>query len=322
VAGSQSLSNGTWTISSSGANIWGTSDQFRFVWQALTGDGGMSVRVTSQQNTDSSALAGPMIRQSSDPGAPFYSLLVTPGNGIGVQYRLVQGGSAADAVLIPGTAPVYLEVLRSGSTYTAATSADGTNWTTVAGSSETIPMTSPALVGMAVASHNTAVVGTDTFDTVTLISPAPTSTPTNTLTSTPTSIPTSPATSPPTNTPTPTSTPTRAPTNTPTPTSTPIPVARVPGAPTNVTASATGHTSALVSWTPPASNGGSPITSYTIRAYSAYGSTVMAVSVSGSSTRTTVTGLAKRQLYTFTVQAVNAVGPGPESAHSNQIRLY
>src|SRR6266566_1605692 len=35
LAGSDSLSNGTWTISGSGTDIGGTADQFHFVWQPL-----------------------------------------------------------------------------------------------------------------------------------------------------------------------------------------------------------------------------------------------------------------------------------------------
>ena len=64
-----------------------------------------------------------------------------------------------------------------------------------------------------------------------------------------------------------------------------------PGAPTGVTATA-GNGSANVSWTAPSSNGGSPITSYTVTPY--IGSTAQTpVTVTGSppATSTTVTGL-------------------------------
>src|SRR5262249_25686145 len=60
LAGSQSLSNGVWSIQGVGYDIWGTSDQFHYAWQPLAGDGTFSAQVVAQQNTDSWAKAGVM----------------------------------------------------------------------------------------------------------------------------------------------------------------------------------------------------------------------------------------------------------------------
>jgi hypothetical protein len=86
----------------------------------------------------------------------------------------------------------------------------------------------------------------------------------------------------------------------------------VPGAPTAVTAVA-GPASATVTWTAPASNGGSSISSYRISSSS--GRSVTVGDVSGD----VITGLVDGTVYTFTVAAVNAVGPGPASAPSNPV---
>jgi Domain of unknown function (DUF4082)/Fibronectin type III domain len=91
-----------------------------------------------------------------------------------------------------------------------------------------------------------------------------------------------------------------------------------PGAPTAVTATA-GNGSATVSWTAP-SNGGSPITSYTVTPF--VGSTAQTpVVVTGSppATSATVTGLTNGTAYTFTVTATNAIGTGQASAPSNAV---
>jgi hypothetical protein len=87
----------------------------------------------------------------------------------------------------------------------------------------------------------------------------------------------------------------------------------VPGAPTNVTATA-GIASATVSWTPPF-NGGSAITGYTVIA--APGGATK--SVAASLTTTTFTGLTNGTTYTFTVVAKNVAGSGVPSAPSNAV---
>src|SRR5206468_11474085 len=65
LAGSQSLSGGSWTIQGGGNDIWGMADQFHFVSQALAANGRVSARVVSQTNTTGWAKAGVMLRQSS-----------------------------------------------------------------------------------------------------------------------------------------------------------------------------------------------------------------------------------------------------------------
>ena len=161
-----------WSIAAGGSDIWGTYDAFRLLSQPLAGDGTMSVRVDSQTNTSTWAKAGVMIRASSDPGSPYFAELITPGNGVAVQWRTTQAG-ASSQVSIPGTVPAWLEVGRSSGTYTAYTSADGVTWTPVPGASVTLTMPGTLLAGLAVTSHNGGAMGSATFDTPTLTNSSP-----------------------------------------------------------------------------------------------------------------------------------------------------
>jgi large repetitive protein len=85
--------------------------------------------------------------------------------------------------------------------------------------------------------------------------------------------------------------------------------ATTPGAPTNLIASA-GNAQISLTWTAPASNGGSAITDYVIQ-YSTNGSTwVTFADGTSTTTSTTITGVSNGTTYTTRVAAVNAAGTG------------
>jgi hypothetical protein len=88
------------------------------------------------------------------------------------------------------------------------------------------------------------------------------------------------------------------------------PVSTAPGAPTGVSATA-GNAQAAVSWTAPASNGGSAITRYTVTA--APGGRTATTT---GATTATVTGLTNGTAYRFTATATNAAGTSPGSTAS------
>jgi hypothetical protein len=155
-------------VTGGGGDIWGTADSFHYVWQTMAGDGSVSAQVISQTASDPYAKAGVMIRDTSDPGSPYYAVYVTPGNGIVVQSRDAAGdNSIQPASIASGSAPVYLQVTRTGTTFSAAASPDGVNWTPVPGSALTLPNLSGAVLeGLAVTSHNTGQLSTVAFNSV------------------------------------------------------------------------------------------------------------------------------------------------------------
>jgi len=101
---------------------------------------------------------------------------------------------------------------------------------------------------------------------------------------------------------------------TPTPTPGGIP-ATTPGAPTSVLATSVGQGRVTVSWTAPASDGGSAIIGYTVRAS---GDSSQACATNGALS-CTVAGLANGTAYTFTVVATSAIGNSGASAASGAV---
>jgi len=169
-SGNQALNGNVWTVSGSGTDIYGTADQFHYVYQTTAANNALAAHITAQTNTSVSAKVGLMFRLSTDPSAPYYAIYVTPSSGVEVQYRAAQGNSAgnAGAAIAGATVPQYLRVLRAGTTFTAYTSTNGVNWTLVPGSSKTLPnLTGSLLLGMAITAHNGAKVSTATLDGVT-----------------------------------------------------------------------------------------------------------------------------------------------------------
>ncbi|MBI3857013.1 MAG: PQQ-dependent sugar dehydrogenase [Planctomycetes bacterium] len=163
-AGSSSYSGGTFTVKGSGADIWNTLDEFQFVYQALNGDGTVTARVTAVQNTNVWAKAGVMIREGLSDAARHAMMVITPGSGASFQRRVAVGGASASTAGPVVVAPYWVRVVRSGSTLTGSVSTDGSTWTLVG--SDTIALSSSAMVGLAVTSHSDGVLCSATFTNV------------------------------------------------------------------------------------------------------------------------------------------------------------
>ncbi|MDB5297996.1 MAG: thrombospondin, partial [Phycisphaerales bacterium] len=159
---------GAYTVVAAGtAGVGGTSDQFRFSYKSVTGDGEIVARVTALEDTNAWAEVGVMFRESTVANTRFASMslfanasagfLVRPGvgtNSTGTQVDLVGGAKA--------TLPYWVKLVRTGNVFTGYASADGAAWVQV-GEPTTVTMPATVLVGLSVASRsadrlNTAVL--------------------------------------------------------------------------------------------------------------------------------------------------------------------
>jgi glucose/arabinose dehydrogenase/regulation of enolase protein 1 (concanavalin A-like superfamily) len=163
IAGSAGYSNGTFTVSGSGSDIWGTNDAFRYVYQPFSGNVDIRARVTGVTNTNAWAKAGVMIRETLNADSKHAMVVVTPGQGVAFQRRANTGGSSTHTAA-SGSAPYWVRLVRSGNTFTAYRSSTGSTWTQIG--SATISMTANVFVGLPVTSHNNSSLCTATFTNV------------------------------------------------------------------------------------------------------------------------------------------------------------
>jgi len=154
-----------------GADIWGTADQFRYVYKNLTGDGSMMARVDDLDASPSTwAKAGIMIRQSTESGAVNAFMAMTGGDGGGAtfQQRVDAGVDSVSQHTYDGnpfSPPYWVRLDRTGNSFSAFISPDGETWQQ-AGDTVTVSMADPVLVGLALTSHNADQAGSAAFSNV------------------------------------------------------------------------------------------------------------------------------------------------------------
>jgi hypothetical protein len=173
---------GTYTITASGTDIWGTADEFHFAYKQLTGVGSITTKVLSVENADAWSKAGVMIRETLDPGSKFAAVYITstnpdgtPTQGCRFQNRVDTDGSATSdssptLVATPEqmaiTAPYWIKLERDfAGNFRGYYSSDGSNWTSMV-FRPNIAMSSTVYIGLAVTSHNAALTCEAKFSNV------------------------------------------------------------------------------------------------------------------------------------------------------------
>jgi len=157
--------NNAFTVSSTGSDIWNNTDQFRFAYKQLSGNGSITAKVDSLTRSDAWSKAGVMIRETLDAGAKHAMVVITPDNGASFQYRANTGGTSASTDAAGFKTPYWVRITRTGNAFKAERSADGKTWTQV-GTDQSILLSANAYIGLAVTSHNAAAYSTAEFSNV------------------------------------------------------------------------------------------------------------------------------------------------------------
>ena len=150
-----------------GPNGEAVNDNFFFVHQPLTGNGSLTVRLTSLTglypaaglNTTTGTAgwtsgvqpwsrAGIIIKENTTPGSAYAAIMLTGSHGVHFQYNFIHDVSGGSSFL---KAPVWLRLTRSGDTITGYASANGVRWSLV-GSATLTGLGPTAQVGMLAAS--------------------------------------------------------------------------------------------------------------------------------------------------------------------------
>ena len=148
---------GTYTMTGSGADIWGNSDEFHFAFKTLSGTGSIVARVESVENTWSWAKAGVMIRETLDADSAHAMMVVTPASGVSFQRRNVTGDTTAEDTTGGISAPYWVKIERDLSgNFTAYSSTNGSTWLPE-GLPDNISMASNVYIGLIVVSTNAAL---------------------------------------------------------------------------------------------------------------------------------------------------------------------
>jgi F5/8 type C domain/Fibronectin type III domain len=164
--GSACYSNGVFTLTASGDDIWNTSDSFRFAYKTMSGDGELLGRVTSMDDTDPWNKTGVMIRESLNPGSRHAMVVLSSGNGVAYQNRTTTDALAhEEGIIATAKAPYWVRLVKKGSVYTGYASADGITWTQLGvGVDVGFGADLPVYAGLVLSSHNINKLSTSTID--------------------------------------------------------------------------------------------------------------------------------------------------------------
>jgi len=164
-AGSATKENGVYTVKASGADIWGTADEFHYVYASVSGDIEIEARVTWNAAPNSWSKAGLMVRETTGANSKFVMNILSRDNGVNFQRRPSTGSGCENTGGPSVSDTVLLRLGREGDTFTASYSTGGAFQEYASAS---ISMADDVLVGLCVTSHQDGQLAEAVFEDVVL----------------------------------------------------------------------------------------------------------------------------------------------------------
>lgn len=158
-----------YTLTGAGINMWGTTDQFHFLFKKIKGDFMISATVQFLgKGTEPHRKIGIIARNSLDNNAAYADACVHGDGLTSLQYRLEKDSATVQTVM-PSNGAIHIELQRSGNIFTFSSATAGENYKVA---SQLVMLNAEVFAGLFICSHNPAVIEQAVFSNVRIVIPA------------------------------------------------------------------------------------------------------------------------------------------------------
>jgi regulation of enolase protein 1 (concanavalin A-like superfamily) len=159
------------TVNGSGADVWGTADEFHFLSREITGDFDFSARVPVVEDVDRWTKAGLMMRDGLSAQSRHAFAIQTPRTERGVvfQRRAMTGGTTVNTAGPKTAPPGFLRLVREGDLISAYHKVEVDDEWSLLGTQTFTSLAATVRIGFAVSSHVDGTLATASFDNFSLV---------------------------------------------------------------------------------------------------------------------------------------------------------
>jgi hypothetical protein len=165
-------SKGSYALTASGENVWGSADAFYFVWKKVSGDAALTADIafpTTTGNPHKKAML--MIRQSLDADSAYVDAALHVAGLTSLQWRAEKGG-ATHEVGTDAASPTRLRLEKRGPNFFLYMARAGEDLH-FGGGSVRLALTEPFYIGLGLSAHDKDAIETAVFSNVSITPPAP-----------------------------------------------------------------------------------------------------------------------------------------------------
>ena len=165
----------TYTLTSAGANLWGTTDGFHFLWKKISGDAVLTADIAFPDTAGDHSphrKAILILRQTLDASSAYADAALHGAGLTALQYRRTDGG-ITEGLELNIAAPARLRIEKLGDTFTMYLAAAPNAPLHQVGAGTQLHLADPFYIGIGLCSHDPNKTEKAVFSHVTLDQPAP-----------------------------------------------------------------------------------------------------------------------------------------------------